>query len=327
VEALELVALSAPRTTLAALAPRMFAMASQWGACGSEGDASVLLPSTLAFGASADSWQAGSGTGDDDGEGGSVGSLDDDDHNAAAMAAVGLQYRASREEAARPTHAEDPRYAGEGEEEGEDEARQAAAEPWPGARGTLFEHAQIPLHVDGEHGPAGGDSGEADGAVDGVADESSLRATHIAVYGPRRDLIGLAAQGRHCYCDYHDCDGTDALACMACDMLEQGPIQRVRDKQQRRRRKPGVDADGREARHAMYKAVIRWQWASPLGAENRVRLPDCVVHRIRRLFPNPRCTAGCDYLQCCERAGHYVGFRTAAESRAHREGRFVEVES
>ena len=58
-------------------------------------------------------------------------------------------------------------------------------------------------------------------------------------------------------------------------------------------------------------------------AENRVRLPCCVMFRVRKLFPNPCCGDGCDYLERCERAGHYTGFRTAAESRAIREGRFV----
>ena len=91
--------------------------------------------------------------------------------------------------------------------------------------------------------------------------------------------------------------------------------------------KPRDDLDGRKARHALYKAVVAWQWANPLGAENRVRLPTCVLHRVRRLFPNPCCVVGgddsCDFLVKCERAGHYTGFRTAEESRAVREGRFV----
>jgi hypothetical protein len=84
--------------------------------------------------------------------------------------------------------------------------------------------------------------------------------------------------------------------------------------------------DGREARHACYKAVIAWQWANPLGAENRVRLPDCVTVAVRRLFPNPICGSRCDFI-CdfslrCEKQGHYTGFRTAEESRAIREGFF-----
>eukprot|EP00966_Prymnesium_polylepis_P261501 6040229-Prymnesium_polylepis.1 len=39
------------------------------------------------------------------------------------------------------------------------------------------------------------------------------------------------------------------------------------------------------------------------------------------MFPNPICGPGCDFGVECERRGHYVGFRTVAESRAIREGR------
>ena len=69
----------------------------------------------------------------------------------------------------------------------------------------------------------------------------------------------------------------------------------------------------------MYKGVVAWQFADPLGAENRVRLPRCVTCRIRREFSNPCCREGCDYWVECERAGHYTGFLTAEESRALRE--------
>ena len=77
----------------------------------------------------------------------------------------------------------------------------------------------------------------------------------------------------------------------------------------------------RAARYAMYRGVVRWRWADPLGAENRVRLPMCVMKQIRRIFPNPICGPGCDYGVECEKNRHYVGFRTAEESRAVREGR------
>ena len=93
--------------------------------------------------------------------------------------------------------------------------------------------------------------------------------------------------------------------------------------QKQRQRKPKDDPDRRDARHAGYKAVIAWQWANPLGAENRVRLPACVEIGWRHLFPNPRCGPGCDYSVRCVKAGHYTGFRTADESRAIREGRFI----
>ena len=69
------------------------------------------------------------------------------------------------------------------------------------------------------------------------------------------------------------------------------------------------------------------QRANPLGAEQRVRLPACVVKRTRRLFPNPICCEGmCDFYARCEKEGHYKGFRTAEESRAIREGIFVGVD-
>ena len=102
----------------------------------------------------------------------------------------------------------------------------------------------------------------------------------------------------------------------------------VEDHQRLRQRKPGEDPDGGKARHAMYKGVVAWEFASPLGAEQRVRLPACVLYRIRRLFPNPECSneQGCDYLDRCEKAGHYTGFRTAEESRAIRAGAFVRVD-
>ena len=144
----------------------------------------------------------------------------------------------------------------------------------------------------------------------------------------RRDELGLRADGRTMFCDFHDQAGGVPHACMAVDMLQQRRIAEVVERHRKiQREKPREDPDGRRARHAMYKAVVAWQWANPLGSENRVRLPRCVLHRVRRLFPNPCCRVGtCDFLVECERAGHYTGFRTAEESRAIREGRFVGVD-
>ena len=140
-----------------------------------------------------------------------------------------------------------------------------------------------------------------------------------------RDSIGLAAHGRDMYCDYCDLNGGVAIACMAEDMLQQSRIAAVIQKLERKRqRKPNEDKDGRQARFACYKAVIAWQWANPLGTENRVRLPKCVTRRVRRLFPNPVCGEGCDYGEACVQRGHYTGFRTAAESRAIREGAYLD---
>ena len=74
------------------------------------------------------------------------------------------------------------------------------------------------------------------------------------------------------------------------------------------------------------KEVVAWQYSCPVGAENRVRLPRCVTQSIRQLFPNPCCGEGCDYADKCERWGHYTGFRTAEESRAIREGQYLDAE-
>lgn len=171
--------------------------------------------------------------------------------------------------------------------------------------------------------------GAADGCdADGGAADGGDGVIVVAVGGyEQHDTLGLERHARRMYCDYHDQRGSCPNACMAVDMLQQRRINAVVEAQQRaRRRKPSSDPDGRESRYAMYRAVIKWQWSDPLGAGNRVRLPSCVLHRVRKLFPNPACTEGgeesCDYLDGCERRGHYTGFRTADESRAAREGRF-----
>ena len=76
----------------------------------------------------------------------------------------------------------------------------------------------------------------------------------------------------------------------------------------------------RSARYKMYRGVIAWKFADPLGSGKRKRIPDCCTWQIRDLFPDPRCDETCDKLRGCERKGHYVGFRTVAESKAAREG-------
>ena len=69
-----------------------------------------------------------------------------------------------------------------------------------------------------------------------------------------------------------------------------GRVQRVQAKHEKlREARPWGDQDRREARHAMYKAIISWQFCSPLGAGKRVRLPKCLVSAVRRKFPNPVC--------------------------------------
>jgi len=42
--------------------------------------------------------------------------------------------------------------------------------------------------------------------------------------------------------------------------------------------------------------------------------------QIRQIFPNPVCVVGCDFGAMCEQKNHYVGFRTAVQSRNIREG-------
>ena len=76
------------------------------------------------------------------------------------------------------------------------------------------------------------------------------------------------------------------------------------------------ESRARSARYALYRAYVKARWESPLGAGNRVRLPDCVVEAIRRHFPHPACCPEtCDYLRGCEAQKHYTGYRTAAQSR------------
>jgi len=172
----------------------------------------------------------------------------------------------------------------------------------------------------GDDDDGGGDDGGDDG---GGARDPRMHAPARGAWA--RDDVGLAQDGRVMYCDYHDLRGSSPHACMAADMLQQSRIAALVQKHQRlRERKPQEYQRGRVARHALYKAVIAWQWANPLGAENRVRLPRCVEYCVRRrLFPNPVCGEGCDYLDGCEQRGHYTGFRTAAWSRAAREGAFT----
>ena len=153
-------------------------------------------------------------------------------------------------------------------------------------------------------------------------DGRALRDTRLSAWHGR-DSIGLSEHGRHMFCDCCDPEGArDAEACMAADMLQQRRISMLMDKHLKKRKRVGELRDhNRSARYEIYREVVKWQWDSgPLGAEQRVRLPKCVMVAVRRAFPNPRCGSGCDYGPDCEQCGHYVGFRTAAQSRALREG-------
>ena len=117
--------------------------------------------------------------------------------------------------------------------------------------------------------------------------------------------------------------------CLAAKMLEEDNPETVDIREVITTDMPmieGLECDGdrevacRSSRHALYKRFIAWKFADPLGAGKRKRLPDCCVWQIRFLFPDPRCGEDCDLLRGCERKGHYVGFRSAAESRAARNG-------
>ena len=204
---------------------------------------------------------------------------------------------------------------------------------WPGGPVSSIVASMIdPPDVASGAGGAGGGGSESD-----VASERDEPAVRARLPGWRGDSIGLLRHSRQVFCD--PCDlgvAAPAFACMALDMLQQNQVALIVRKQQRlRQRNPESDPSGREARHACYKGVVKWQFADQLGAGSRVRLPQCVLCAVRRMFPNPLCvppppgvTASrengfCDFGSLCEAGGHYKGFHSAEESRAEREGRSV----
>jgi hypothetical protein len=210
-----------------------------------------------------------------------------------------------------------------------DDAPWAGAEYLHGAGGAAY----VPPPDSGTERP-----NVADGTC-GACDESTSVASEEAAAPRRRgrggkpeksswqDGRGLA-HGRPCICDACEL-GAAADGCMALDMMQQPKVADVVRQHTKRLSRPrGLtrDPDRREARYAMYKAFVQWHWRDPLGAECRVRLPGCVVRRIRRTFPNPVCGLGCDFWTGCEQASHYTGFRTAEESRRVREGDFASVD-
>ena len=188
-------------------------------------------------------------------------------------------------------------------------------------------------------------SDDGSGSEDEAGEAVSRRAGSGAGRPSRRKSLGIA-ESRHTYCMRCNTDlnppefalddplSDCAPVCMADDAMQQNRIRDIAAKRhlrintRRARRKPDDDPDRRGARYAMYRGVVGWLWANPLGAEQRVRLPTCVVKRVRREFPNPACkeSEGCDFGDACERKGHYTGFRTADESRARREGTFACVD-
>jgi len=215
------------------------------------------------------------------------------------------------------------------DDDDEDEAGRAAdggffddRQVWPG--GPLEAEVRIQFAV---HATVPADAYDAvDNDDDDDVGGGASRDTRLGRWHGR-DSIGLAAHGREMYCDYCDLNGGVAIACMAADMLQQSRVASVIEKHRcRRQANRRADPDGSQARHACYKAIVAWQWANPLGAEQRVRLPNCVMRRVRLLFPNPVCKCAVVAGAECIALGHYTGFRTAAESRRLREAAFADPE-
>ena len=112
-------------------------------------------------------------------------------------------------------------------------------------------------------------------------------------FGQGNDL----AHGRCMMCDVCDLgSGGPQWACTAADMLQQTSMQKIREKHEAKLKTAkgrAGDPDRREARYAMYRGVVRWRWADPLGAENRVRLPVCVMHDAANPAPVPKSRVWC----------------------------------
>ena len=95
-----------------------------------------------------------------------------------------------------------------------------------------------------------------------------------------RDLMGLG-DCQHVYCEKCDLNLTqDNVGCKVTSMALTGRVQRVLAKHEKlHQAKPWSDRDKREARHAVYKAIIHLL-AVLLAARcpgKRVRLPECLV--------------------------------------------------
>ena len=140
--------------------------------------------------------------------------------------------------------------------------------------------------------------------------------------GGRHSGLGIAGD-RTLRCDVCDLRlAGQQWACMAADYFERSRIQAIvrqqrnalarRQQRGSRSRHEPHDPECRRPRYALYRGFIAEGWSDPLGAENRVRLPACLVCKTRRTFPNPVCgpTAcdgrPCDYGALCESHGHYL---------------------
>ena len=136
------------------------------------------------------------------------------------------------------------------------------------------------------------------------------------------------AGGREIFCDHCECGGApEEGACILVAMLSDDTVNSVITHHRAQLDLWGSaapDEDHAAARHEFYKAAVGWRLGDRLGAGKRFKLPDCTMKKIRELFPYSGCDPEvCDYLRRCERARHYVGFLTAAESKSAREGRVL----
>ena len=126
--------------------------------------------------------------------------------------------------------------------------------------------------------------------------------------------------------DDADGDGDDGLTCRTDDAKADVRFQLCVERQQERVEAYANDAELgeaiRTARYHCYRAFCAREFAGePQGSGQRCKLPDCFEKYVRGLFPNPECRpgpGGCDLLRGCERAGHYTGFLTVAESKERR---------
>ena len=166
----------------------------------------------------------------------------------------------------------------------------------------------------GQDSDSGSDSGADSRSDSGAESESANRVRRNA---RRKDL---PAGAKTVPCErHHPLVGTPGAKCEAEDMLEVPGIVDLIDRRITALRfvhADDLEAGRRAARYEAYRAYLKFRFAEPLGSGRRVQLPDCAVKAIRELFPSPKCCPEtCDFLRGCERAKHYVGFRTTAQSR------------
>ena len=145
--------------------------------------------------------------------------------------------------------------------------------------------------------------------------------------GTRKAAFKALGAGNRVICTACQLDGRPAgdVGCLAVRMLQRPKIAKAVAARREAEELWGIDPETRgESRFDMYRGVINWRFAgAQCGAGKRFRLANCLVYEVRSTFPNPVCGKGCDFMVKCEQLGHYVGFRTAEESKAEREGRLI----